>query len=133
MRIIKYIFVGILFVLFSATNVSSQTQNDLPKNLMLAFKQGNCSSLSNYFSDRIQLSIQDKEGNYSKSQAKQILDKFFRDYPPTDFKKKHAGGKTGARYATGELITKKGNFRLSFLSKKQNGKFIIHQLHIEKD
>ncbi|WP_321279592.1 DUF4783 domain-containing protein [Marinifilum fragile] len=133
MRIIKYIFIGILFVLFSATNVSSQTQNDLPKNLILAFKQGNCENLSNYFSDRIQLSIQDKEGSYSKSQAKQILDKFFRDYPPTDFKKKHAGGKTGARYATGELITKKGSFRLSFLSKKQNGKFIIHQLHIEKD
>ncbi|GAB7085988.1 DUF4783 domain-containing protein [Marinifilum fragile] len=133
MRIIKYIFIGILFVLFSATDVSSQTQNDLPKNLILAFKQGNCENLSNYFSDRIQLSIQDKEGSYSKSQAKQILDKFFRDYPPTDFKKKHAGGKTGARYATGELITKKGSFRLSFLSKKQNGKFIIHQLHIEKD
>ncbi|MCT4602893.1 MAG: DUF4783 domain-containing protein [Marinifilum sp.] len=133
MKIIKYIFVGILFILFSASSASSQTQNDLPKNLILAFKQGNSISLSNYFGERVELSIQDKEAIYSKPQAKQIIGKFFRDFPPTDFKKKHAGGKTGARYVTGDLLTKKGNFRVSFLLKKQNGKFIVHQLNIEKD
>lgn len=133
MRIIKYIFVGILFVLISASGTYSQNNNDLPKNLTLAFKQGNSASLSNYFGDRVQLSIQEKEAFYSKQQAKQIIAKFFKDFPPTDFKKRHVGGKTGARYVTGDLLTKKGDFRVSFLLKKQNGKFIVHQLNIEKD
>ncbi|WP_421920796.1 DUF4783 domain-containing protein [Marinifilum sp.] len=133
MRIIKYIFIGILFVLVSVSGAHSQNNNDLPNNLILAFKKGNSVSLSNYFGDRVELSIQNKEAIYSKSQAKQIIGKFFRDFPPTDFKKKHTGGKTGARYVTGDLLTRKGNFRVSFLLKKQNGKFIVHQLNIEKD
>ncbi|MGQ1911163.1 DUF4783 domain-containing protein [Marinifilum sp. RC60d5] len=132
MRIIKYIFIGIL-ILGNCSNTISQNRNDLPGDLILAFKQGNSISLSNFFGDRVALSIQDKESSYSKSQAKQIMSKFFNDFPPVNFIRKHTGGKTGARYVTGDLQTKKGKFRVSFLLKEQNGKFIIHQLNIEKD
>ena len=89
--------------------------------------------MSGFFGDRIELSIQDKEAIYSNSQAKQIMAKFFNEYPPNDFKKKHVGGKPGTRYVIGHLLTKHGNFRVNFLLKNQNGEFIVHQLHIEKD
>jgi len=132
MRIIKYIFIGIL-VLGNLSNAMSQNQNDLPRELISAFKQGNSNQLANFFGDRVALSIQDKEASYSKSQAKQIMAKFFREFPPTGFNRKHTGGKPGARYVTGDLQTRKGKFRVSFLLKNQNGKFIVHQLNIEKD
>ena len=133
MKLIKYIFVGILLALSTSSIALSQNQNNLPRELILAFKQGNSISLSNFFGDRIELSIQDKEAIYSKSQAKQIMAKFFKQYPPADFRKKHIGGKPGARYVIGSLQTKKGNFRVNFLLKNKNGKFMVHQLHIEKD
>ncbi|MBI9059063.1 DUF4783 domain-containing protein [Labilibaculum sp. DW002] len=133
MRFIKYILTGIFFLFVCSSTVSSQTQNELPRELITAFKQGNSISLSNFFGNRIELSIEDKEAIYSKSQAKQIMAKFFREYPPTDFKKKHTGGKPGANYVIGDLITKKGKFRVNFLIKKNTGKFVIHRLNIEKN
>ncbi|PKQ61461.1 hypothetical protein BZG02_15825 [Labilibaculum filiforme] len=111
----------------------SQNQDDLPRELISAFKQGNSISLSNYFGERIQLTIQDKEAIYSKSQAKQIMAKFFKEFPPTGFTKKHVGGKPEARYVIGSLSTSQGDFRVNFLLKNDTGKFVVHQLRIEKN
>jgi len=133
MRILKYIFISLLLALSTHITAFSQNQNDLPRDLITSFKQGNSIRLSVYFGDRVELAIQNKEAIYSKSQAKQIMAKFFREYPPSDFRKKHIGGKPGARYVIGNLITSRGNFRINFLLKEQNGKFVVHQLHIEKD
>ena len=132
MKFLKFILVGVLFTV-SSLLASAQGQNEIPSKLISSFKKGDSIGLSNFFGDRVELSIQDKEAIYSNSQAKQIMAKFFREFQPTDFRKKHTGGKTGARYVTGDLNTDKGKFRVSFLLKKQNGKFIIHQLNIEKD
>ncbi len=133
MRSIKYIFAGIFMILVCSSSAISQNQDDLPRELLTALKQGNSTNLSNFFGDRIQLTIDDKEAIYSKSQANQIMAKFFKEFPPTGFTKKHAGGKPEARYVIGSLITTKGSFRVNFLLKNDTGKFIVHQLRIEKD
>ncbi len=133
MKIKKYALATILGLLVFATNTFAEINEDLPQKMILAFKQGNSESLSDYFESGVELSIQNKEAIYSKQQAKQVLAKFFKDFPPTNFKTKHTGGKPDARYATAELQTEKGNFRVSFLLKKQGGSYIIHQLNIEKD
>ena len=133
MKILKYILASLLFSFISLSGTLAQSNNNLPKDLTIAFKQGNSVTLANYFGDRIQLQIHDKEATHSKSQAKQIMTKFFKDFPPTEFKKKHIGGKPGARYVIGYLHTKKGNFRINFLLKDTSGKPIVHQLRIEKD
>ncbi|PKQ66773.1 DUF4783 domain-containing protein [Labilibaculum manganireducens] len=133
MRSIKYIFTGIFFLLVCCSSAISQNQDDLPRELINAFKQGNSISLSNFFGDRIQLTIQDKEAIYSKSQAKQIMAKFFKEFPPTGFNKKHEGGKPEARYVIGSLTTSQGDFRVNFLLKNDTGKFVVHQLRIEKN
>jgi hypothetical protein len=132
MKFLKTIFVVVLLTV-SSLLTSAQGQNEIPSKLTSSFKKGDSFGLSNFFGDRVELTILDKEAIYSKSQAKQIMAKFFREFQPTDFKKKHTGSKTGSRYATAELYTKKGKFRVSFLLKKQNGKFMLHQLNIEKD
>lgn len=133
MRSIKYIFSGIFFLLVCCSSAISQNNDDLPQELINAFKQGNSMSLSNFFGERIQLTIQDKEAIYSKSQAKQIMAKFFKEFPPTGFNKKHVGGKPEARYVIGSLTTSQGNFRVNFLLKNDTGKFVVHQLRIEKN
>jgi hypothetical protein len=133
MRSIKYIFAGIFMILVCSSSAISQNQEDLPRELITAFKQGNSNSLSNFFGDRIQLTIQDKEAIYSKSQATQIMAKFFKEFPPTEFTKKHVGGKPDARYVIGSLTTTNGSFRVNLYLKSDTGKFVVHQLRIEKN
>ena len=74
------------------------------------------------------------DGVYSKAQAKQIVNNFFNSHTPEPqgFSILHQGGKEGAKYVIGNLITNNGSFRVYFLLKKNNGKEYIHQLRIEK-
>jgi len=129
MRFLKYILIITIQVL-SITAFAQQKQ-ELPKGLVTAFEQGNSISLAEFFSDRIELKIQDKEAIYSRSQAKQIMAKFFAKYKPKSLKKKHIGGKANAPYFIGTLITNNGNFRTAFLLKENGKKAIIHRLTIE--
>ena len=130
MRFLKYILIIAIQVL-SFTSFAQQNQ-DLPKGLTIAFQQGNSISLAEFFSDRIELEIQDNEGIYSRSQAKQIMAKFFAKYKPKSLKKKHMGVKPNSSYFTGTLLTNNGDFRMTFLLKGTGNKAIIHRLSIEK-
>lgn len=129
MRLIKYILIIAIQVL-SITAFAQQKQ-ELPKGLVAAFQQGNSISLSEFFSDRIELKIQNKEAIYSKSQAKQIMAKFFAQCKPKILKKKHIGGKANAPYFIGTLYTNNGNFRTALLLKRDGEKLMIHRLTIE--
>jgi len=129
MRFLKYILIIAIQVL-SVTSFAQQKQ-ELPRGLVTAFQQGNSISLATYFSDRIELKIQDKEAIYSRSQAKQIMAKFFAKYKPKSLKKKHIGGKPNSPYFIGTLFTNNGNFRTTFLLKGNGNKAIIHRLSIE--
>jgi len=129
MRFLKYILIIAIQVL-SVTSFAQQKQ-ELPRGLVTAFQQGNSISLATYFSDRIELKIQDKEAIYSRSQAKQIMAKFFAKYNPKSLKKKHIGGKPNSPYFIGTLFTNNGNFRTTFLLKGNGNKAIIHRLSIE--
>ncbi len=132
MKTLKKIVITVILLVTSLMIASAQT-GKLSNELVTALKTGNSTILSKYFGNRVELSILGREAIYSKSQATQIMSKFFRESQPIDFKKKHSGGKAGRTYVIGDLITEKGNFRVNFLMKEINSQFKIHQLHIEKE
>ena len=129
MRFLKYILIIAILVL-SITAFAQQKQ-ELPKGLVTAFQQGNSISLATFFSDRVELKIQNNEAIYSRSQAKQIMAKFFAQCKPKSLKKKHIGGTPNSPYFIGTLYTNNGNFRTTFLLKGNGNKAIIHRLSIE--
>lgn len=105
----------------------------IPEGIILAFKAGNAQELAKFFNSNIELVILEEEDVYSKTQAEQILRKFFTDYRPSSFKIIFEGGKETSRYAIGSLSTSSGNFRVYFLIKNQQGIPLIHQLRIEEE
>ncbi|MFT5749385.1 MAG: hypothetical protein ACI93S_000641 [Ancylomarina sp.] len=129
MRFIKYILIFAIQVL--SITAFAQEKQELPKGLVTAFQQGNSISLATFFSDRIELKLQNKEAIYSRSQAKVIMAKFFAQCKPKSLKKKHIGGKANSPYFIGTLYTNSGNFRTTFLLKKDGDKALIHRLSIE--
>ncbi len=123
-----------LFILFIAGFMfySNQLKAQIPDEILQSLKTGNSKTLSEYFNQNVEMVVLDNDNVYSKAQAQQIVNKFFSSNPPESFSIIHQGGKEGAQYVIGNLVTSKGTFRVYFLLKKNGGKDYIHQLRIEE-
>ncbi len=127
-KMFSFLFISLLVV-----SAFSQDSVEIPSEISMALKSGDAGQLSNYLNDNVEMVILDKEGIYSKDQAKVILNDFFKKNPPRRFSLLHQGGKTKSKYGIGNLETADETFRVYFLLKETNGKQIIHQLRIEKE
>ena len=132
MKKILYIL-GFIWAVMAFPHTLSAQADMVPEGIVLSFKAGNAPELSRYVHDNVELIILDEEDVYSRTQAEQILRKFFTENKPESFRIIFEGGKENSRYAIGNLQTKKGEYRVYFLMKKQDGKPYIHQLRIEEE
>jgi hypothetical protein len=98
-----------------------------------AFNKGNSAKIAEHFNDNIELIIDNSEKMHSKSQAEQILNRFFSKNAVVSYKKIHEGKKDDTLFVVGQLITKNGKYRVSYLLKEKNSVVKIHQLRIEAD
>ncbi|MBN1951811.1 MAG: DUF4783 domain-containing protein [Bacteroidales bacterium] len=103
----------------------------IPEDIVSAFRSGNAGALCSYINQTVELTIDNKEEIYSKSQAEVILKDFFSKHHPKSFNILHQANKTSSKYAIGDLETSSGNYRVTFLLKSVNSKVFIHQLRIE--
>lgn len=126
---IKRFWVFLVSLLFVTVNVASAQITD---EIILSLKNGNSKTLSVHFNQNVELVVLENDNVYSKVQAEQIVNKFFKNNRPESFSVIHQGGKEGAKYVIGNLKTNNGSFRIYFLLKMNNGKDYIHQLRIEK-
>ena len=130
---IKKVFFNVslllVFIVFQGQNLNAQEPVDLIKQ---SFKSGDAKMLADFFNQNIELVVLDNDNVYSKAQAQQIVSKFFEDNPPQEFNLIHQGGKEGAQYVIGNLVTGSKSFRVYFLLKKNGAKDYIHQLRIEE-
>mgnify|MGYP001080647395 CR=1 FL=1 len=128
-KIIPILLIGTIF--FGGNNLPAQ--QDIPRDIAIAFKVGTAKELARFFNDNLELAVGDKEDIYSKSQAERIIDNFFVNHPPKSFQFIHKGGKEAAQYAIGKLVTFNGDYRVYMLLKKKNNQLLIHQLRIEHE
>lgn len=129
MKNFKFKLIFLFFGLFVAV---PQVFSQIPEEIVLSIQNGNDEMLANYFNQNVELVVQSHDDVYSKSQAKQIVAEFFKVNKPKQFNILHQGGKEGARYAIGSLVTSTGTFRVYFLLKNKDNNSYIHQLRIEK-
>ncbi|MFW5755564.1 MAG: DUF4783 domain-containing protein [Tangfeifania sp.] len=118
--------------LFAAIISNYAAQAQIPDEIISSLKNGNSKVLSGYFNQNVELVVLENDNVYSKAQAQQIVNNFFSKHNPENFTVIHHGGKEGAKYVIGNLVTNNGNFRVYFLLKKSEEKDYIHQLRIEK-
>jgi len=113
-------------LLFNSTPISDD--------LVTAFKNGDSTTIANYFDVSVDLSITENEGVFSNTQAKLVLKTFFLKNKPTDFTVVHNGdSKNNSHYTIGNLKTLKGTFRTYVLYKEVDKKITILELKIESD
>ena len=132
MKKILYILSLTGAIILLSPPLAGQTEK-IPEGIVLSFKAGNAAELSNFFHSNVELIILEKEDVYSRSQAEQIIRKFFAEHKPETFKVIFEGGKENSRYAIGSLETSETKYRVYILMKKQDGSPLIHQLRVEEE
>jgi hypothetical protein len=127
----KIIISGI-FLISALSTCFAFSQNVSPE-MINAFSKGDVEVLSNFFHERLKVSITDHEYTCSKAQAKEIVRDFFNKNKPGSFEIIFEGGKADSNFAIGTLKTNGGNYRVNIFFRKTNTHNLVHLLHIEKD
>lgn len=122
----------LLYLFLSFTLTGSALNYQIPSGVVESFGKGNSRDLSKHFNNSVELVVPGNEDVYSKSQAELILRNFFSANRPVRFEILHQGGKELSRYAIGNLVTQKGEFRIYILLKLKNDDLLIHLLRIER-
>ena len=130
MKVFKLITIALLMAIPSIVLGQSE---QLPSEVTAALKKGDAAQLSNYFSTTVELTILDRSGMYNKQQAANAIANFFNENSVVDFQQKHEGNKETTSFVIGNLITKKGVFRVYLHLNTTGRQSIIQQLRIESN
>lgn len=134
---IRYIKAILLIPLLinSISFVNAQYKKD-PNNVIRSFEKcvrdKNLEDLSLYFSEKLDINVINTSVNCSKSQAYQILKKFFNDYGPTDFEIVYHIDSSPIEYVVGTLSCGGNKFEVALAIIDQGSRQKIQQISIEQ-
>lgn len=125
----SYLITYILSLAFALSSILS-----IPfKELESAFEKGDAEKVMSFGKTKTLISIDSKEGVYSKSQGTQVLKGFFKDNPPKSFSFDFKGKESGSSsFAVGLYKTEKTDFRVSFKFQKEGKDYLIESITIGK-
>lgn len=128
----KKLLPALLIIALSTSWNSAFSQKN--QDIISAIQKGDYQKLSEKLNTTVDLQIEDADGNYSKTQAEQIIKNFFKKYPPKSFKTVHEGSsKNNSEYIIGSYVSATKSFRVYILLKKFNSKLLIHILQFEEE
>ena len=127
----KYIILIVGIILFSSIGWTQQKESEIIAN---AFITGDVNSIANYFPANLDMTVIETEDVFSKAQAIQILDQFFKKNQPTSFSIKHQGASQNEDYyQVGNLKTSNGEYRVTYFIRKDGDEVLIKRLRIESN
>ena len=97
-----------------------------------AIKTGNAVSVSKYFDNTIEITVNGKSSNYSKTQGEVVLRDFFANNAVKSFTVLHQGQSGGSEFCIGTLITSNGNYRTTLNLKQKGDKQSLQEIKFEK-
>lgn len=118
-----------LFILFSLTSFSYFSASFDP--IVDALKSANVDELVKYFDSNVEITLPEKTSTYSESQAKVILQDFFKTIDIKDFQVIHKSENANSQYCIGNLITSNASYRTTIYMKQKGEKQLIQELKFE--
>jgi hypothetical protein len=120
----------LLPVFFIAISAWAQSGID---DVISAMKSGNASGVTKYFDSYVDITIDDKGSNYSRSQGELIFKDFFSNNGVRSFDLKHKGNNDNGDYCIGTLQTKNGNYRATVYMRLKGNKLVIQDIRIKQE
>lgn len=103
------------------------------EDVISAMKSGNASGVTKYFDSYVDITIDDKGSNYSRSQGELILKDFFSNNGVRSFELKHKGNNDNGDYCIGTLQTRNGNYRATVYMRLKGNKLVIQDIRIKQE
>lgn len=123
------IYIALAMGLFVANSAKAQSNFD---QIITSLKSGDASSLAGYFEKSVEITTKENESTYSKTQAEQVLSRFFSSHDPKSFTIVHQGtSPEGSKYVIGTLVTSSGTFRTYIYAKQNGSALLIQQIRFE--
>ena len=125
------LFISLILLNLSVLNASAQTASD---DVVAAIKAGNARMLANYFGNAVEISLPDKDGTFSKSQAEMMMKDFFANHPPASFIVNQKGASTGgSKFIIGTYKSGSVVYKVYLLLKASGQTFTLQQIQFEED
>jgi Domain of unknown function (DUF4783) len=127
---------NLLFLLFFAPALAfAHTGNPNLDVISKALSTGDVETLSKYFADNIEVSIQDNEQTYTKAQATDVVRTFFNTNKPKGFDQVHQGTsrENSDQYCIGNLTALSGKYRVYIYMKSAGTTLTIKELRFDKE
>ena len=121
-----FTIIATVFALSSFTIPASLTD------VVNAIKSGNAASVSKYFDNTVEITINGKSTNYSKGQAEVVLRDFFANNTVKSFSVLHQGESGGSEFCIGTLGTSNGSYRTTLNLKQKGEKQTLQEIKFEK-
>lgn len=102
------------------------------KDVVTAIKAGNAASISRYFDNTVEITINGKSTNYSKAQGEVVLRDFFANNAVKTFSVLHQGESGGSEFCIGTLTTSNGSYRTTLNLKQKGDKQTLQEIKFEK-
>ena len=122
----------IFTILATVFALSSFTTPTSINEVVNAIKSGNAASVSKYFDNTVEITINGKSTNYSKAQGEVVLRDFFANNTVKSFSVLHQGESGGAEFCIGTLFTSNGSYRTTLNLKKKGDKQTLQEIKFEK-
>ncbi len=121
--------------LYLSTSVFAARPGDFPASIKQALESGDSKTLSRFFDASVELNFPQLQGVFAKSQAEQLLKKFFEDNGIGNFRYKelHESNRENMHNYIGQLYTGKGTYRIYMNMKMIDSFLFIYQMRIENN
>ena len=128
----KKLLLSFLFVFCLLFQAFAQTQVEV---VTKALQSGNAVEIAKQFDKVVDITINNEQATYSKSQGEMILKNFFNSHAVVSFTAKHKGSPTNNNsiYLIGDLITKDSKkFRIYLYFKQKSGTLLLQEVRFEE-
>lgn len=124
-------FISLILLNLYAFNAVGQNAVD---DVVAAIKAGNSKLLANYFGNAVEISLPEKDGTFSKSQAEMMMKDFFAGHPPASFIVNQKGASTGgSKFVIGTYKSGTVVYKVYLLLKASGQTFTLQQIQFEED
>lgn len=125
------LFVLLLFPIFAFANQGTPALEAIKA----ALAAGDTETLSKYLADNVEISIEDNEQRYNKSQAADALRQFFNGAKPKGFAQVHKGTsrESSDQYCIGNLSGSTGAYRVYLYLKVAGNGLLIQEIRFDKE